>query len=118
RHLQLMSSPQILEVLLTGGHEQIPLRPITGWIPHHVLEISKELDGVHGEADVELAGKLGPHPAHTLSGRALPQIRLALQNEHVGAAGLDEMVSNTGTDDARADDHNIRSLHWRDFHIL
>src|SRR6202035_3304588 len=90
--------------------EKVALRAIPGRMPHHLIELIEERDGVERHLDALRGGELCAHAAHALAGGAFSLMGFTFQDEDVGAAGFGEVISDAGSDDAAADDNNIGRL--------
>jgi hypothetical protein len=76
-----------------------------------LLERGVEGDGVERHADVHRSGELGAHASHAFAGGALALVGLALDDQHVFAAGGGEVPGDAGAHDAAADDDHVRCVH-------
>ena len=102
---------QIGDMLFVGRAEKITMRPIISRVPDDLVELRKEIDRIFRHLDVDRRGELRAHAAHALTRRAFTLMRLALKHEHVRAALLREMISDTRSDNAAADDDDVCGLH-------
>src|ERR1051326_1436941 len=74
------------------------------------IELRKEVDRVFRHLNIDRRRELRAHAAHALTGRAFALVRFALQHQHVRATLLRQMISDTRSDDAAADDADVCSF--------
>src|SRR5207253_9726981 len=96
---------------LVRGAKQIAVRAIVGRVSYYFVKAREEVDRVARHLNVHGCRELRALAAHTLPGRALSLMRLALDHQHVGAAGLRQMISDTRSDNAATDDDYVCGLH-------
>jgi len=114
RLLPLHVGSQIGNVLFAGRAEKITMRAVISRMPDHFVELRKEVDRILRHLNVDRRRELGAHAAHALARRAFALMRLALKHEHVGAALLSQMISDTRSDNAAADDDDVCGFHAKE----
>src|SRR5437868_7343634 len=90
--------------------EQVALRPVSSRVPESLVEGCVKGDRVERHLDVHPGGELGAHAAHAFARRAFALMRLSLEDQHIAAAALGEMVGDAGADDSSPDDDDICRL--------
>jgi hypothetical protein len=98
-------------MLFVGGAEEISVRAIIGRVTDNFVELRKEVDRILRHLNVYRRGELCAHAAHTLARRAFALVRFAFEHEHVSATLLREMISDTRSHDAAADDDHVCGFH-------
>src|SRR5437588_10948507 len=94
-------------MIFVRGAEQITVRAIIRRVPDNFIELRKEVDRIFRHLNVNWSRELDTHAAHALTGRAFALMRLALEHEHVRAALLREVIGDTRSDDAAANDDDV-----------
>src|SRR5213080_5008779 len=86
------------------------MRAIIRGMADNFVELREEVDRVLRHLDVDGRRELRAHAAHALPGRAFALMSLALKHEHVRASRFCEMISDTRSDNAAADDDDVCSF--------
>src|SRR5262249_50050586 len=89
------------------GAEEITMRPIIGRMSDDFVELRKEVDRVLRHLNVHGRRELRAHTAHAFAGSALALVCFTLEHKHVRASLLREMISNTRSHNAAADDDDV-----------
>src|ERR1041384_1428412 len=93
------------------GEEEIAVRAIIGRLPDDLVELREEVDRVARHGEVDGRRELRAHTAHAFARRALPLMRLALDDKYVAATTCGQMISHARPDDAAADDNYVCCVH-------
>ena len=99
--------PQIVYVLLIGGHEQVAMRFVSGRVASGLLKAVQERNGIQRHSNIHVGGELCAHASHALAGGSETLPCFTLHDQHVLYSSFSEMKSNAGTDDARAYDDDV-----------
>src|ERR1043166_4438149 len=97
-------------MLFMGGEKKVALRSVARGVPHSIVESREKANRVQRQSNVQSGGKLRPHAAHALAGRALALMALPLKHDHIPAASFGQVVGDARPDNSTADDNDIRSL--------
>src|SRR6266567_2613553 len=101
---------QVSKMIFVCRAEEITMCAIIGRMTDDFIELRKEVDRILRHLNVDRRRELRADTAHTLPGRALALMRLALDHQHVRATGLREMISDARANDAAADDDDVCSF--------
>src|SRR5437588_10782544 len=98
-------------MVLVRRAEEITMRAIVRGVTNDFIKLRKEVDRILRHLNVDGSRELRAHTAHALASRAFTLVRFALNHQHVRAALLRKVISDARSDNAAADDDDVRSLH-------
>src|SRR5438876_7482234 len=98
-------------MIFVRGAEKITMCAIIRRMTDDFIELRKEVDRILRHLNIDGRRELRAHAAHALTRRALALMRFTLDDEHVRATCLCEVISDTGADNAAADDDDVRGFH-------
>src|SRR5260221_695469 len=93
------------------GAKQISVRAIVSRVSYDFVKAREVVDRVTRHLNIDRRRELRAHAAHALPGRTFALVRLALKHQHITATSLRQVISDTRTDDAAADDDYVRGFH-------
>src|SRR2546423_72703 len=104
---------QIGKMIFIRRTEQITVRAVIRRVPYNLFKLREEVDRILRHLNVYGSRELRPHTAHALAGRTFALMRLALQHKDVRAPLLSKMISDTRSDNATANDDDVRGFNHR-----
>ncbi len=106
--LQRHVVPESGNVALVGQQKEIAVTPQADVLAGLFLEAIEHGQAEQGEPDVDFGGELVADPAGALARSAHAEEFLFLEQEHIGAAALRQVIGRAGAHDAAADDDDLR----------
>src|SRR5258708_5204624 len=90
--------------------KQITVRAIVSRVSYHFIKSREEVDRVARHLNIDRRRELRAHATHAFPGRAFALMRLALKHEHISATRLGQVIGDTRSDNAAADDDYVCGL--------